>query len=90
MYAEAKASGRGFAAVIVDLTVPGGMGGKEAAARLRAIDPDVLVILSSGYSNDSTISEFRKHGFAEVLRKPWTLEELGQALRRGGAARGVS
>ena len=81
-YQSARASGRGFAAVIVDLTVPGGMGGKETVIKLRAIDPSVKVILSSGYSDDSTISEFRKYGFADVLLKPWTPAQLSEALKR--------
>jgi len=87
-YKDAKASGRDFVAVILDLTVPGGMGGKEAAIRLRAIDPSAKIILSSGYSDDSTISEFRKHGFDAVLLKPWTGEDLTRTLERvltGGA-----
>jgi signal transduction histidine kinase/ActR/RegA family two-component response regulator len=81
-YERAKASGCGFAAVVLDLTVPGGMGGKDAAMKLREIDPGVKIILSSGYSDDSTIAEFRKHGFDGVLLKPWTPAQLGDALGR--------
>jgi CheY-like chemotaxis protein len=82
LYESANLSGRGFAAVILDLTVPGGIGGKEAAIKLRAIDPSVKLILSSGYSDDSTIAEFRKHGFDAVLLKPWTAAQLTQTLER--------
>ena len=82
LYERAKASGCGFAAVVLDLTVPGGMGGKAAAIKLREIDPSVKLILSSGYSDDSTISEFRKYGFDGVLLKPWTPAQVSEALRR--------
>jgi PAS domain S-box-containing protein len=82
LFKSAKTAGRGFAAVVVDLTVPGGMGGREAALELRAIDPGVRVILSSGYSDDSTISDFRKHGFDDILLKPWTPAQLSAALKR--------
>jgi DNA-binding NtrC family response regulator len=82
LYEEARASGQPFSAVIADLTVPGGMGGKEMVSRLLKIDPLARVILSSGYSNDSTISEFRKHGFSDVLLKPWTTAQLSEVLRR--------
>jgi CheY-like chemotaxis protein len=82
LYERAKASGRGFAVVVLDLTVPGGMGGSEAAIKLRAMDPSVRIILSSGYSDDSTISEFRKHGFDAVLLKPWTAAELTRTLEK--------
>src|SRR5262249_7598998 len=82
MYESAKASGQGFAAVVLDLTVPGGMGGKEALIKLREIDPSVKVILSSGYSDDATMSEFRKYGFDAVLLKPWTPAQVSQALKQ--------
>jgi len=66
------------------------MGGKETALKLKAIDPGVRIILSSGYSQDSTMSDFKKHGFADVLRKPWTPAQLSQVLRGGPSGRGVS
>ncbi len=87
LYEGARASNQRFSAVIVDLTVPGGMGGKEAADKLREIDPAVKIILSSGYSGDSTIAEFRKCGFDGVLLKPWTPAQLSDALQHAlGAA----
>ena len=72
MYQKARRQGRPFAAVLVDLTVPGGMGGKETAAALRAIDPAVKVIVSSGYSDDPVMADFRSYGFHDVVPKPWT------------------
>jgi PAS domain S-box-containing protein len=81
LYAEALRSGKPFAAVILDLTVPGGMGGTDAIERLRAIDPGVRAIASSGYSMDPTMAEFREHGFAGRMAKPYGVDELGQMLR---------
>ncbi|MBI2362432.1 MAG: response regulator, partial [Elusimicrobia bacterium] len=69
-----------FCAVVMDLTVPGGMGGKEAVRRLLAMDPAARVIVSSGYSNDRTLSDFAAHGFAASLPKPYTVAEVAQAL----------
>ena len=81
-YVKAKAEGKGFAAVLVDLTVPGGMGGRQTASRLREIDPGAKLILSSGYSDDVVISDFRAYGFDDVLLKPWTTAQLSAALQR--------
>jgi len=81
-YKAAKDSSDPFDAVIVDLTVPGGIGGKEAIARLRAIDPGVKAIVSSGYSNDPVMAEYRKHGFQGVVVKPYRVEELSEAVGR--------
>lgn len=82
LYEAARASGRGFDALLLDLTVPGGMGGKEAAARLRETDPSVPLIVLSGYSDAPILSEFRKYGFDAVLRKPWTPAELSEVLQQ--------
>jgi two-component system cell cycle sensor histidine kinase/response regulator CckA len=65
----------------MDLTVPGGMGGKEAMERLRAYDPDVRAIVSSGYSRDPVLANYRMHGFRGILPKPYGLEQLRRALR---------
>ena len=63
LYQKAKDSGRCFDVVLVDLTIPGGAGGKEVAARLREVDDSVVLIVSSGYSNTPIMSEFRSYGF---------------------------
>jgi PAS domain S-box-containing protein len=91
LFARAAASGRGFVGVLLDLTVPGRMGGKEAAAELRRIDPSAKLIVSSGYSDAPILSEFQKHGFDAVIRKPYTLAELSDVLARvvGANLRGV-
>jgi CheY-like chemotaxis protein len=79
---EAKAAGRAFDTVLVDLTVPGGMGGKEVAAQLRQIDRSVILIASSGYSDAPVMSEFRRYGFDDVIPKPWTPNRLSEVFQR--------
>jgi two-component system cell cycle sensor histidine kinase/response regulator CckA len=79
-YHAARAAGRPFAAVILDLTIPGGMGGKETMRRLREIDPGVRAIVSSGYSNDAVIADFRAYGFVAMVAKPYRMEDLARAL----------
>ena len=79
-YKKAKESGGHFAAVIMDLVVPGGMGGKEAVAEIKSIDPDVRAIVSSGYSSDSIMSNYRHYGFSGVISKPYNIAELSRVL----------
>jgi CheY-like chemotaxis protein len=80
MYEEALRLGRPYAAVLMDLTIPGGMGGKEAIGRLMEIDPQVRVIVSSGYSNDPVMAQYKRYGFRGVVLKPYNAEELGRTL----------
>ncbi|MEW6417765.1 MAG: PAS domain S-box protein [Nitrospirota bacterium] len=80
LYKKAMDLNQPFDAVIMDLTIPGGMGGKEAIKRLLEIDPEVNAIASSGYSNDPVMADFRKYGFCGIVAKPYTLEELNQVL----------
>jgi signal transduction histidine kinase/ActR/RegA family two-component response regulator len=77
-----KRSGRSFDLVLLDLTVSGGMGGVEAAAALKRLDPSLKLIVSSGYSDASVMSDFRRFGFDDVLPKPWTLGQLSEVFRR--------
>jgi signal transduction histidine kinase/ActR/RegA family two-component response regulator len=79
---NAKASGHGFDAVLLDVTVRGGMGGVEAAARLKEVDPGLKLIVSSGYSDAPVISDFRKYGFDDVIPKPWAIAQMGEVFRR--------
>lgn len=83
--------GHPFDAVIMDLTIPGGIGGKEVILRLRELDSDVRAIVSSGYCNDPIMGDFKKHGFCGVLPKPYTAVEMGKALRAAlnGKKKGV-
>lgn len=79
-YQEALDAGSPFDVVILDLTIPGKMGGQETIDRLRKIDPQVKAIVSSGYSNDPIMAEFRKFGFSGVVPKPYSLEKLGSTV----------
>ncbi len=80
-YKAAKESGTPFLAVIVDLTIPGGMGGKEAAKEILAIDSTASLIVSSGYSDDPIMSDFSSYGFTGAIPKPYGINELAQVLR---------
>ena len=80
-YRAAKESGKPFDLVVMDLTIPGGMGGREAISVLRAYDPRVRAIVSSGYSSDLAMSDFRKHGFRGMVAKPYDVAELASVIR---------
>ncbi len=82
LYETAKATDKGFDAVILDLTVTGGMGGLEAADKLKELDPSSKLIVSSGYSDAPVMSEFAEYGFEAVIVKPWTVNEMSEVLRR--------
>jgi CheY-like chemotaxis protein len=82
LYEDAIARARPFDAVLLDLTVSGGMGGVEAAAKLKELDPSSKLIVSSGYSASPVTSEFASYGFDAVLPKPWSMPEISAALRR--------
>jgi len=87
-FRAAHAAGRPFTVVVMDLTVPGGMGGREAIGQLRAIDPQVKAIVSSGYSSDPVLANFRAHGFCSVVAKPYRIEDFTRALREALAETG--
>ncbi|MDX2185827.1 MAG: ATP-binding protein [Opitutaceae bacterium] len=82
LYAEGKSQARGFDIVILDLTVPGGMGGRDALTELKKHDPDVRAIVSSGYSNDAILAEYRRHGFAGMVSKPYEITDLSHTIDR--------
>ena len=80
LYREKLEAGERFDLVILDLTLPGGMGGKEALKRLIEIDPTVNAIVSSGYAMDSTMSRYQDFGFRGVIAKPYEAAELGKIV----------
>jgi len=73
---------RPFDAVILDLTVPGGMGGAETIRKIHEIAPQVKAIVSSGYSNDPVMSDYKQHGFTAVIPKPYELSQLTKILQK--------
>lgn len=81
-YKRIKESGKTFDAVIIDLEVPLGMGGKGTVKKLLEIDPGVKAIVSSGYSNDSVFYEYEKYCFRTTLPKPYMIQELGEILSK--------
>jgi CheY-like chemotaxis protein len=80
LYKAAMKSGNPYTVVILDLTIAGGMGGKDTIRKLLKIDANVKAIVSSGYADDSAMAEYRGYGFSGMVAKPYTLEELGKAL----------
>ncbi len=80
LFERCKKEGKPFDAVIMDLTIPGGMGGKEAITKLLSLDPEVKAVVSSGYCNDPIMANFRTYGFAGVLAKPYTASEMSHLL----------
>jgi PAS domain S-box-containing protein len=81
LYRRRKEEGVPFDVVIMDLTIPGGRGGKEAVADLIALEPEVKTIVSSGYADDPVVAHYEEYGFSAVLGKPYRLQELSRVLR---------
>ncbi len=81
-YKAAKESGTPFDAAVFDLTVPGGMGGEEAATILLQYDPDLIAIASSGYSTSNVMSDYKNSPFAAVVPKPYRIKDMSDALHR--------
>jgi signal transduction histidine kinase/CheY-like chemotaxis protein len=79
-YSAAFAAGRSFDLVILDLTVPGGTGGAEAMEKLREMDPSVCAIVSSGYSSDPVMANYRAYGFRGRVPKPYAANDLAQVV----------
>ncbi len=79
-YQKANAAGQKYGAVILDLTVPGGMGGLETLAKLAEYDPEVKAIVSSGYANNAVLANYRQHGFQGIIAKPYNIEEFSRVV----------
>jgi PAS domain S-box-containing protein len=82
LYKSAIKSGKPFDAVVMDLTIPDDMGGKEAIKELLKIDPNVKAVVASGYSNDPVMANFRKYGFRGVVAKPYEAYDLDELLQK--------
>jgi CheY-like chemotaxis protein len=82
IFKESIKGNQQFDAVIMDLTIPGGVGGKDAIKEVLAIDPQAKVIVASGYADDPIMSNYRDHGFRGVITKPFELYDLGAALQK--------
>jgi PAS domain S-box-containing protein len=80
MVKEAKEAGKSYDSVILDLTVPGGMGGKECITKLLEIDPGIKAIVSSGYSEDPVLANFQEYGFKGMMPKPFATLSLSKVL----------
>ncbi|MDB5081830.1 MAG: sensor hybrid histidine kinase [Chloroflexi bacterium] len=80
-YRQALEAGKPFDAVLLDLTIVGGMNGKDTIRKLLELDPKIKAVASSGYSEDLIMANHSRYGFRAVLTKPYTLKELEQALR---------
>lgn len=80
IYKKAKDSGEPFDVVLMDLTIPAGMGGKDAIKKLIEIDPDIRAIVCSGYSTDPIMSEYVNYGFKEAIIKPYDIEQLSRVV----------
>lgn len=76
IYQAARDAGNPFDVVILDLTIRGGMGGMETLRKLVEIDPNVRAVVSSGYSDDAALSNYRNQGFRAFLKKPYNIEDL--------------
>lgn len=80
-FADARHAGRPFDLVVMDLTVPGGVGGLAALRQMQAMDPAVKAIVSSGYSNDPVMADHRAFGFSGMVAKPYRITDLAKTLR---------
>ena len=82
LYSQADASGEPFDVVIMDLNIPGGLGGRETIRRLQEKYANVNAIVSSGYSNDPITANYLSYGFKGVLPKPYTMKQLEEAIQK--------
>ncbi len=85
-YRRALLDGKRFDLVIMDLTVPMGMGGQEAVRELLKLDPQARAIVSSGHATDPIVSNYRAHGFVGTIPKPYRMEELDTIVKKALAS----
>ncbi len=82
LYRNSMKMGKPYDAVILDLTIPGGMGGKEAMKCMKDMNPDVVAIVASGYSNNPVLSNYHAYGFSGAVQKPYRIEDIVRELQR--------
>ena len=82
LYKKEKNAGVPFDVVFLDLSVPEGMGGKEAIQQLKEFDPDVKAVVSSGYAQDPAVQDFSSHGFSGRLSKPYKINDMKTILEQ--------
>lgn len=82
LYQRARELGRPFRTVIMDLTIPGDMGGREAVKRLMEMDQGAKIVVSSGYSDDPLMAGYSQYGFRAALRKPYSIQELAEVVHK--------
>ena len=82
IYSKAMQSESPFDAVILDLAIPMGMGGRETMQKLLELDPQAKVIVSSGYIHNSAMDDYENYGFKDVLSKPYRISKLEEVLTR--------
>lgn len=90
VYGDALRSDRPYDLAIMDLTIPGGMGGKEAVGKLLELDPSARVLVSSGYANDPVMADYAEYGFAGRVAKPIDIDELAEAVSRALSERAAA
>ncbi len=82
MYKDSMAGQAPFDAIIMDLTIPGGMGGEKALKGILAINPEAVVIVSSGYGEDPVMSDYAEYGFKGIIAKPYIMDNLDKILKQ--------
>ncbi len=80
LYQKALTTSKPYDLAILDLTIPGGLGGKDTIKKLLTIDPDIRVVVASGYSNDPVMANYKKYGFKAMATKPYTVEKIESIL----------
>lgn len=82
LYKNARKERKPFDVVIMDLTIPGGLGGRETIAKLRKIDPGVKAVITSGHLSDPIMADYKNFGFRAVIKKPFNINDLDRILSK--------